>query len=157
MSFDFMQRLFDMFNFSNQTYKNILVFSLSVFVAIVIVVFAKGKDKGVMENKIVTIENNIVDIKKKQTTTHNDVLKNRLINKAEISKLYNELLEVQNLDKEVMDDKINMLLDYSVKNIKDKKRLENIFNILDDIREADVARLHSDTKQELRTDTTKMN
>lgn len=155
MSFDFMQRLFDMFNFSNQTYKNILIFSLSVFVAIVIVVFAKGKDKGVMENKIATIESNIVDIKKKQTTTHNDVLKNRLINKAEISKLYKELLEVQNLDKEVIDDKINMLLDYSIKNTKDKKRLEDIFNMLDNKRKSDVARLHSDIKQELRIDTTK--
>lgn len=152
MTFDFMQRLTDMLNLSNQALKNILIFSFSVSISIVILVFGSGKDKGVMEEKVITIESNITEIKKKQASTHNDVLKNRLINKSEISKLYNELIEVQNLDKEAMDNKIDLMLDYSVNSTKDKKTLENVFEMLDDKRNADVARLHSDTNH--KNDTT---
>jgi len=107
--------------------------------------FDKGKDKGTIETKITTIENNIVEIKKRQSISHNDVLKNRLINKAEITKLYKELLVIQDFDKKVTDYKFNLIMDYGIKNLKDKNNLKNIFEMIDNDRNADISRLHSNT------------
>lgn len=147
MSFDFIQRIIDMFgNMSNQVLRNILVISTSILLSVIIVVYSKGKDKGILDNKIETLEKNMVEIKNNQSKTYDEVLKNRQLFNNNIFDLYNELLKVQNLDKKIFDNKLNILVDYGIKNENDKKTINNIFNILDDKRESDIVRLHTENK-----------
>lgn len=121
------------------------------------IVYTVGKSRGEVDVRVASIENNVKDIKKQQATTNSEILKNRLLFQTEVTNLYKELKIVQDLDKEVVDDKFDLIIEHGVKYKKDKDILYRFFDVLDSKRDSDISRLHNDMSIDNSSETTKNN
>lgn len=133
-----------------------LMFTISFAVAIIALVFAYGIAKGTNDTELTSIKKSIENIENNQTIINNQILKNRLIYESQNATLYKELIEVQYLDKQVIDNKFDLVIKYGIKDNVVKDNLYSIFELLDNKKEADIKKLHNNNTLNIDIDTTKI-
>lgn len=137
-----MEKILELFKLTNQQLKTLLIISVSLLS----IIFILGERSGKFSSELQTITKNIVENKEAINNINTEIMKNRLLTQAQLNKLYKDIIEIQNLDKQVADDKLKLIMKYSIKSSNDREIIETLFKIEDQKRNSELKEIQNENE-----------
>jgi hypothetical protein len=136
------EKILELFKLTNQQLKTLLIISVSLLS----IIFILGERSGKFSSELQTITKNIVENKEAINNINTEIMKNRLLTQAQLNKLYKDIIEIQNLDKQVADDKLKLIMKYSIKSSNDREIIETLFKIEDQKRNSELKEIQNENE-----------